>query len=413
MSRTIESQLSLREARERILALAEPGEAVAVSLGEAIGLVLAEPVAADVDQPPFDRAARDGYAVRAAEAKPGALLRVVAPRASRLAGDPSIEAGEAARVRAGDPLPPGADAVIPPAGVRPDPETGPVRVIEVLRPARPGRAVTPRGAHLVAGAVIAEAGTRIKPALVPLLAAQGCVHPLVHRRARVSIIAVGDQWVRPDEAPTMNRERNAANAALVALTLGASAMPHDFQAVAGSALRPTLDRATTGAVVLVLGAPSRPLAHALGALGAEPVLRCVTVEGIGRFRYATIDDPGGRVANHLFHLPADPVAASVAFEFLVRPLIARLQGEPAPPPLALIPLAAGATLAATGRRARACPAAVRVGPDGRPAAEPIAAPPDDLAAWADADGLIVLPGRDGPWHPGDLVGYQPFPAPTC
>lgn len=408
MSRTIESTVSLRDAREQIPALAEPGAAIAVSLAEAIGLVLAEPVVADVDQPPFDRAGRDGYAVRAAEAGAGDLLRVVAARRSPCDGDAGIEAGEAARVRAGDPLPPGADSVVPPAAVRPDPETGPVRVIELLRPARERQAIIPRGATLAAGATVAAAGTRVRPALVPVLAAQGCVHPLCHRRVGLSIVMVGDHWVRPDEAPTMNRERNAASSALVALTLGLGAMPHDFQAVAGPGIRPMLDRATNNPVVVILGGPSRHLDRALRDLGCEPTVARVAAEGLGRVRHGVIPDLDGRAAHHVFHLPADPIAASLGFLLLVRPTIARLQGEVAPPAAPMLPLADGATAPATGRRARVQPASIRVGADGRPSVVPLAVAAGDLAAWAASDGALVFPDRAGPWHPGDPVEFVPL-----
>ena len=67
--------------------------------------------------------------------------------------------------------------------------------------------------------------------MVGLLASQGCVHPVCHRRVRVAVLAVGDHLVGPAEAPVMHRERNAANAAIVALALRAGAMPHDLQAV--------------------------------------------------------------------------------------------------------------------------------------------------------------------------------------
>ena len=408
MTRTIEPQLTLLPTRERILARADPGGPIEVSLSEAIGLVLAESVIADVDQPPFDRASHDGYACNADEASVGTLLRVVTPRRPGSTGDPTLEAGEAARVQAGDQIPPGADTVIRPSHVRPDPDTGPVRVIEILREPEPYRDVTRRGSHLTSGAVVAAAGTRIKPALIPLLAAQGCVHPLCHRRVRVSVVMVGDQWVRPDEAPTMNRERNAANSALVALTLGAGAMPHDFQAVSGPALRPTLERATTNPVVVILGGPTRDLTRACQAIGLTPLVTQAAVEGIGRVRYGVIQDDDDQVINHVFHLAADPVAASVGFELFVRPLIARLQGETTAPTTHAYPLADGGPEPATSRRTRVRPATLRTGPDGRLAAEPGAGPLDDLTAWAGADGLLVFPERSGPWNPGDLIEFVPF-----
>ena len=408
MSRTIESPLSVDEARQRIVAQAEPGEAIEVSLGEALGLVLAEAVEADVDHPPFDRAARDGYAVRATEAQPGALLRVIEPGRSIRASDPGIEPGEAARVLAGDPLPPGADSVVRPSGVRPDPLTGPTRVIEVRRAAEVDRDVTFRGAYLSAGATVVPAGTRIKPALIPLLASQGCVHPLCHRRVRVSIVAVGPQWVGPADAPTMNRERNATSAALVALTLRAEAMPHDFGAVAGRKIRPTLDRAATSPIIIVVGASSRPLARAWQAIGSEPLVAGVTAASIGRVRAGLIRDDDGKILNHVFHLPGDPVAASASFALFVQPLIARLQGEitkPAPPPAIL---AAGESHIATRRRSRLVPAATRLDPEGRQVVQAIPGPTADLVAWSRADGFLVLPAQSGPWRGGDLVEFIPL-----
>lgn len=408
MSRTIESELSLLHARERILALAEPGEPIEVSLVEALGLVLAEPVVADGDQPPFDRAGHDGYAVRADEATVGALLRVVAPKRATRPGDSLIEAGEAARVKAGDPIPPGADTVIRPSTVRPDPETGPTRVIEVLRAARPGRDVTPRGANLTAGTTVAAAGRRLKPAMVPLLAAQGVVHPLCHRRVRVSILTVGSHWVRPDEAPTMKRERNAANLALVALAVRLDALPHDFQAVAGPMIHPALERAATNPVVLILGPPSRPLRQAWDAIGCETVVGGVAVAGIGRVRFGVLRDDDGQVTNYVFQLPAHPVTASVAFALLVEPLIARLQGDTADPTIQTLTLAGPDGQPKTGRRTRVAPATRRVEADGRVVAEPLNGPLDDLATWADADGSLVFPEHSGPWHPGDRVEFVPL-----
>ena len=408
MSRTIESQLSFSDARERILAGVEPGDAIEVSLGEAVGLVLAEPIVADVDHPPFDRASRDGYAVRADEATPGALLRVVQPTRSARAADPMLEAGEAARVLAGDPIPPGADALLRPSTVRPDPEVGPTRVIEVRRGVKPGAAITRRGAYLAAGATVVAAGTRITPALIPLLAAQGSVHPLCHRRVRVAVVAVGRQWVRPDESPSMGRERNAANAALAALALRREAMVHDLQAVAGAAIRPALERAATSPVVVILGSTFRPVARSLRLMGYEPAVAGVTAELIGRARYGVLRDDDGQVANHIFHLPSDPVAASVGYSLLVAPLVARLQGDIEPTPDATIPLAAGTTQPATGRRAQIRRAIVRAEADGRRVAEVIPGPLDDLVGWSRADGLLIFPDHAGPWSGGQRVEYLPI-----
>src|SRR3954451_17083583 len=85
--------LSLAEAESQILERAEPGEAIEVPLTESLGLVLAEPAVGDVDQPPFDRAARDGYALRAHDAPLGARPRLVGRRREQRRGDVEVGPG--------------------------------------------------------------------------------------------------------------------------------------------------------------------------------------------------------------------------------------------------------------------------------------------------------------------------------
>ena len=408
MPRTIETLPTPAEACSRILALAEPGEPIEVSLVDALGLVLAEPAVADVDLPPFDRASTDGYAVRAAEAGLGTLLRVAGPRWSNRPADDVLEAGEAIRVECGDPLPAGADAVIRLDEVRPDPETGPTRVIEALRGLEPGREVSRRGLLLEAGTMLAPEGTRLKAPMVALLASQGCVHPVCHRRVRVAVMAVGDHLVGPAEAPVMHRERNAANAAIVALALRAGAMPHDLQAVGDSQFPTALERATSAPVIVILGPPSRPTLRAFKSFGAETVVSGVAMKPGGRSRHHVIRDESGDVAHHLFHLPLAPLAASAAFALLVQPLIARLQGCPPSGPRTVAAVWDG-NHRAIGDRLRAVPVTLEIDAEARLRARPIPLRGvDDLPGFARADGLALLPARSGPRMGGEVVEVAPF-----
>jgi molybdopterin molybdotransferase len=396
------------EACSRILALAEPGEPIEVSLIDALGLVLAEPAVADVDLPPFDRASTEGYAVRAAEARAGALLRVAGLRWSDRTLDDGLETGEAIRLDQGDPLPVGADAVVRFDDVRPDPETGPTRVIEVLRGIEPGQDVSRRGLLLEAGATLAPAGTRLKSPMVGLLAAQGCVHPVCHRRVRVAVVAVGDHLVGPTEAPVMHRERNAANAAIVALAIRAGAMPHDLQAVPDAQFSSAFERATSAPVIVVLGPTSRTILRSFKSFGAEMVVPGVALKPGGRSRHYVIRDESGRVAHHVFHLPLAPLAASTAFALLVQPLIGRLQGGPPAGPRTVTAVWEG-THRTIGDRLRAVPVTLEVDAAARQRARPIPLKNlDDLAGFAKADGLALLPARSGPWMGGEVVEVARF-----
>ncbi|MBV8382213.1 MAG: hypothetical protein JOZ63_06385, partial [Planctomycetaceae bacterium] len=253
--------LSLAEARARVLERAEPGEAIEVALTEAVGLVLAEPAIGDVDLPPFDRAAFDGYALRAGDAPAGGRLRVVGPHRGREAVE--VGRGEAARITAGEPLPVGADAVVRTEGTRPEPGTGPPRLVEVLRGVERGQNVVPRGYFIPSGTELAPSGTRLRLSMVGLLAAQGCVHPVCHRRVRVAVVAVGDHLVGPGEAPVLDRERNASGLTVVAPCLRWGATAHDLGSVAEAELAPALARALTAPVVVVLGDPEGAVPRAL------------------------------------------------------------------------------------------------------------------------------------------------------
>ena len=321
--------------------------------------------------------------------------------------DEALEGGEASRVAAGSPLPAGADAVVGLRDVRPDPEEGRTRVVEVLRAAEAGQGVSRRGSILGAGREILPAGARIRPSMVGLLASQGAVHPLCHRRVRVAILSVGDDLVPPAEAPSMHRERNAANLALAALAVRADAMPHDLQAAPARKLEAALGRATCSPVIVVLGDSRPELARAFRSLGVEPVFRGVAARPGGGVRYGVIRDEAGHVAHHVFRLPARPVDAALAFTLLVLPLIRHLQGDPEP---SAAPLARfEGTHRPTGDRARLVPVAFEIDAEGRRIARPIPSRgPDDLPALALADGLALLPADSGPWTGGEMVETLAF-----
>ena len=403
MPQTIDTLPTPPEACARILSLAEPIEPIEVSLVDALGMVMAESAVADVDLPPFDRASSDGYAVRASEARPGQLLRVAGLRWSSHSAEDVLESGEAIPVNTGDPLPVGADAVIPFDWVKPDPETGPVRVIQVEQAVEAGRQVVRRGHLLEAGAVLAEAGTRLEPSMVGLLASQGCVHPLCHRRVRVAVLAVGDHLVRPTEEPVMHRERNAVNAAIVALALQAGAMTHDLQAFPEARFESGLERATHAPIIIVLGPLNRTILRKYRSMGVEPVISGVALKPGGKTRYGVIRDDAGSITHHVFHLPHSAVAASTAFTLLIRPLITRLQGNETRI-LGSFKARWEGPFRATGSRYRAVPVRLSLDDEARLNARPVALNGNqDLLGFATTDALALLPAGLPALIGGELV----------
>lgn len=400
--------LSLAEARAKVFENAEPGEPIEVALPEALGLVLAEPLTSDVDLPPFDRAGFDGYAVRSADATTGARLRVVnlgrkGRSGSRGSAEVVLDPGEAVHVLRDDPLPVHADAVVRTEDSQPESGLGPPREVLVLRGVEPGQGVVPRGYYLRAGVTLAEAGTSVRPPLVGLLASQGCVHPVCHRRVRVAVFAVGDHLVNPGDAPVMHRERNAAGPTVVAPCLQLGATAHDLGTISERALPATLDRALTAPVVVVLGEPDGAIPRALKRAGVEMEFLGVSLHPGKRLNYGVLRDGDGRAAHHVFHMAPGPVGVLTGMTLLVAPLIARLQGGPAEAPW-LRAAWSGPPHRPTDDRLWAVPVTLHLDETARLRATPIDhRGRDDLLSFAHAEAFALLPERSGPWNPGDVV----------
>jgi molybdopterin molybdotransferase len=407
---------SLAEARTRILEGALPGEAIEVPLPEAVGLVLAEPAFGDVDQPPFDRAAFDGYALRATDTAQGVPHRLIARRRGQGCGEVEVGPGRAVRVGAGDPMPVGADAVLRTEDSHPEPAAGagagPPRLVKALRPVKPGANVVPRGERLRAGTLLAPAGTRLGLSLVGLLAAQGCVHPVCHRRARVAVLAVGDELVGAGDAPVMHRERNAAGPAVVAPCVLWGATAHDLGAVVERELDAALDRALTAPVVVILGPPAGRVARALNRAGVEPVFSSLALKPVQHLSYGIVPAARstglGPALHHVFHLSSSPIAALTTATLLFGPLIARLHGATAASVHQPRAILAGPHRA-TDTRTWAVPVTLADDDQGRRVATLVDLDgQDDLVGFARAEALALLPPLSGPWHGGEVVEIAQF-----
>ena len=186
-----------------------------VSLAQALGRVLAQPLHADCDQPPFARSTRDGFACRAAEASRHRPLAVAgSTRAGQTPSGP-LPPGTAWEIMTGAPVPAGADSVmmvehVEAGGIpsKPTVRLLPPRTIEK------GENIVARGAQARKGDELLPAGTAIGAAQVALAAACGCVELPVFVRPRVAILATGDELVpiRSSPAPGQIRNSNSSHA---------------------------------------------------------------------------------------------------------------------------------------------------------------------------------------------------------
>ena len=193
-----------------------------VELLDTLGRVLAEPILADRDQPPFPRSTRDGFACRAADVAAGLPLEVIG---SIRAGDAvviEVSAGKAVEIMTGAPVPAGADCVVMVEHVERDRDT--LRLAPAAA-SQPGENIVPMGAEARAGAVIVPRGTRISPAQVAVAAACGAGKLSVFGRPRVAIVATGDELVEVNQQPQSHQIRNSNSYSLAAQVLAAGAEP--------------------------------------------------------------------------------------------------------------------------------------------------------------------------------------------
>lgn len=324
--------LSVREAQTKILDRIRPLGSERVPLGDAAGRVAAASVTSELDLPPWDNSAMDGYAVRAADVAPGSELPVALDLPAGSASGQRLPDAAAARIMTGAPLPEGADAVVPvedttgPAGEGRFAEIGERVRFDV--PPDPGAHVRRRGEDVRRGAVVLEAGDRVGPARIALLATVGRGDVVVFRRPHVAIVSTGDELVEIDQAGAPDRIVNGNAHGLAAQVAAAGGVPHPLPIAPDdpAAIRASVGAALEHDVVVTIGGVS---------VGSKDHVRDALREaGVELLFWRAAIRPGGPVAfgatsggQPVFGLPGNPVSAHVTFELFARPALRRMAGH--------------------------------------------------------------------------------------
>ena len=301
-----------------------PPSVEAVPLAGCRGRVLAAPLAADRDQPPFNRSTRDGFAVRAAELGARPVTVAGSLRAGEAWTQGSLASGTAIEIMTGAPVPVGADAVVMVEHVRS--LTG--RQIELAegRTLAAGEHVIPTGSEARKGQALLLPGQRLGAAEIALAAACGAAELTVYRRPKVAILATGDELVELKTTPLPHQIRNSNSYALAALVEEAGGEVVRLP-IAGDS-RAALDEAIRGAQDCALLLLSGGVSAGKYDL-VEPVL-----EGMGaEFFFTGVRmQPGkpvvfGRLpGQYFFGLPGNPVSTQVTFLLFARAMVAALGG---------------------------------------------------------------------------------------
>ncbi len=329
--------LSFADARllvEQQAAKVSPTEAELTSLLDALSLALAEDLPADRDFPPFPRATRDGYAVRAADVVlvPAELRCIGTIKAGAPVEEPalSLQPGEAAEIMTGAPVPNGADAVVMVEYTENTNER-----VTVMRPVKAGENVVPAGTEARCGDVMVPKGTRVHHAVVAVAAAVGHPEIAVHRRPRVAVLATGDELVDINLPPGPKEIRNSNSYSLAAQVYDAGGdatilpVARDEAAELAILIRNGLQ----SDLLLLSGGVSMGkydlVEGVLAALGAEFFFTGVAIQP-GKpvvFGQVTLE---GRTTP-FFGLPGNPASTMVTFQLFVKPMLDALGGAKCAP----------------------------------------------------------------------------------
>ncbi len=374
-------------ALSRALESAAPlGATERVALADASGRVLARPIAADRDLPPFDRAQMDGYALRGAEVGRVAEWPVTATIAAGQPADVAVPPGTCVAIATGAPLPAGVDTVIRhELSDRGDPVRFGIDQVTV------GQAVHPRGADARAGDVLVGAGTMLAAHHLGIAAAVGAVQVEVVRAPRAVVLTSGDEVRAPDETPRAHEIRNSNAVQTCELLRRFGATP--FSAVH---VRDERDE-TIAAVGAALAACD--LLVTIGGISAgdrDHFPAAFETHGVARTLHGAAIQPGkpvlvGRTpaGTCVVGLPGNPVSSLVCATLFAWPLVRVMLGLDPGLPWEDVVLAAPVR---PNARRRAFRPAVRDG-DGL-VTVPRWAGSGDLAHTATTNGLVELPVQD-------------------
>ena len=300
-----------------------------VGLSDSLGRVLAEDLFSDMDMPPFDKSAVDGFACRMADLHTAAgsqhivSLHIIETIPAGTAPLKTIMPGECSKIMTGAMVPSGADCVIMVEDTEMVSET-----MVRIRPENTGTNVCYRGENIRLMDRVLQKGLRITPAHVAIMASVGAINPLVAKLPGVGIISTGDELVEPGVTPGIARIRNSNAIQLEAQVRMVPALPAYYGIVAdeGQALRDIIELAmANNDVTLLTGGVS------MGDFDFVPAV--MEDAGIEILFKSIAIQPGkptvfGRRNNrYVFVLPGNPVSSFVLFEMMVRPFLLRLMGN--------------------------------------------------------------------------------------
>lgn len=328
----IQEMIAPETARELVLGAVEPLGVEEVELLQAVGRVVAQDIASDIDISPFDHSAMDGFCMRAeqlagASEETPVELDVIAEVAAGDFYDGEIAPGQCVRIMTGAALPAAADSVVKYEIVGIVSGDGkPGSRVSFTAPVEKGNNIRHAGEEAKKGEPVVKADEVINTAGVGFLASCGAVKVPVFRRPKVAIIATGSELVDPSVVPGRGQIRNSNSYAMAAQAQAAGALPTVLPVCKDTfeGLCEAVQKAAENFDFVVTTG---------GAANGDYDFIKKVVDELGELMMVTVNMRPGKAqafglvnGTPVFGLPGNPAAAYCGFEVLIRPALRKMQG---------------------------------------------------------------------------------------
>ena len=329
-----------------------------VPFQEALHRVLAEDIFSDMDMPPFDKSAVDGYACRMADIALetkliASLPNIASPQLTMIETIPAgyvphkpVGPGQCSKIMTGAMLPEGADCVVM---VEDTKSYGEDRVIITCE--KTAKNICFKGEDIRKGDNVLAKGTLIRPTQIAILASVGAVNPLVAALPRVTVISTGDELVEPGGIPGKSKIRNSNAYQLLAQIreVPANGIYYGIASDTPESLsEPIASAFNNSDVVILTGGVSMGefdyVPTVMKDLGVEILFKSIAIQP-GR---PTVF--GKKGDKFIFGLPGNPVSSYVLFEVMVKPFLRKMMGNNDMPVMFRLPMGINYSRKKSGRK---------------------------------------------------------------
>ena len=304
-----------------------------VSLNNSLNRILAKDILSDMDMPPFDKSAMDGYACRKQDLKNE--LEIVETIIAGKAPEKRIQKNQCSKIMTGSMVPEGADCVIM---VEHTKEIGENKII--FTEEKTNQNIAFKAEDINTGDVVLKKGILIRAQHIAVLASVGCTMPSVYKKIKVGVISTGSELVEPDKKPGLSQIRNSNAYQLISQIEQIGCIPNyvgiaiDTPEASLKAIKTALNE---NDVILLSGGVS------MGEFDFIPdILKDLNVKIFFQTLAVQPGKPtvfGMKGKKFIFGLPGNPVSSFNIFELLSKPLLYKMMGYNYKPLSIKLPLA--------------------------------------------------------------------------